>query len=494
MRVPQLRHELLIRRQESTGTKESLRQRLHQLLDAELQCEVELRPGEWHRAQIQSIDGEDVALRVKRQVMKFNKFSPKLRQHLVAPPSSSRFADVFRLDDSEKAEIAYRLHRDALWRQENHGGTAEEARHQSGLKLGLPPESLPLSRSRGTGGRVQTIRPRVDIYSETADKDDSADEDEPLFLDRPAPKTRRSINVVSLHQTSIGFTNDQRADKKKMQAMQELGELNAVVAESKNRSFRGKYSHSATRKEQSNSISGRSSPAGSKIKETPKEMAISAVSVLESNDEDSSTDDKMDGVAARHVTAALSQHADKHAYDHVELAVEAEADADAMLKPKAESEPEVAGIEVGWNASSAAAEQSVDEHTQPRNTEATVTLEYKKTVAERAQQQVQADPAFDELAGLLGGLSGSDSDASSESAESEDHDEKASPEHPSDGLVEQNTLVTIVCPNHVSPGNTLSVQVPDDQEVEMSAFGTPPVAILSHCSHRLSVVICRQLI
>ena len=490
MRVPQLRHELLIRRQESSGTKESLRQRLHEVLDAELQCEVELRPGEWHRAQIQTIDGEDVALRVKRQAMKFNKFSPKLRQHLIAPPSSSRFADVFRLEDSEKAEIAYRLHRDALWRQENHGGTAEEVRHQSGLKIGLPPESLPLSRSRGTGGRVRTIRPRVDIYSETAaDKDDSADEDEPLFLDRPAPKTRRSISVVSLHQTSIGFTDDQRGDKKNIQAMQELGDRNAFVAERKARSFRGKDLRSATRKQQG----GHSSPAVAQIKDTPKETAISAASKVEANDEDS-TDDKKDGVAARHVAAVLLQHADKHADDHVELAVEAEADVDAILEPKEEAEPEAVGIEVAWNDSTAEPEKPVREHSQPSNTEAAATPEYKKTVAEKAQQQVPADPAFGELAGLLGGLSATDTDASSESAESEDSEEEASPEHPNDDSVEQRNLFTIVCPGHVSPGDALSVQAPDGQEVEMSAFATPAVAIVSRCSHSPSAVICQQLI
>ena len=53
----------------------------------------------------------------------------------------------------------------------------------------------------------------------------------------------------------------------------------------------------------------------------------------------------------------------------------------------------------------------------------TTAAELKKTVAEKAQQQVLADPAFGELASLLEGLTGSDSDASSESAESEDQPE-----------------------------------------------------------------------
>ena len=70
-------------------------------------------------------------------------------------------------------------------------------------------------------------------------------------------------------------------------------------------------------------------------------------------------------------------------------------------------------------------EALLDTHVDGRNEDlfGTTAAELKTTVAEKAQQQVLADPAFGELAGLLGGLTGSDSDASSESAESEDQPE-----------------------------------------------------------------------
>eukprot|EP01043_Picozoa_sp_COSAG02_P044295 COSAG02_NODE_3943_length_6003_cov_73.069783_5_plen_376_part_01 len=376
MRVPQLRDELRIRRRDLTGTKESLRRRLEESLDAELQCEVELRPGEWHRADIQSIAEEDVTLRVKRRrgVMTFNKYSPKLRQHLIAPLGSPKFADMHRLEDSEKAEIAYRLHRDALWRQENHGGTAEEARHQSGLKLGLPPESLPLSRSRGTGGRVLAIRPRVDIHSEAlADMDDSTDEDEPIFLDRPAAKTLGSIRKVSLHRTSIGYSDDQRADKNEMQALQELRERNSVIAKRKARSFRGRDSRPVNRQQRDDS-SNSMSPTAAYAQEIPDDSEISAMSKFEASDEGSTCSgpmeaethdtDKQEGIVpVRSVEPALAQHASKSTDDHMEATTNS-----CALKRELKE-----------------LEEPTQEQAQPSNAEAT-RLEHEQAVAEKAQQ------------------------------------------------------------------------------------------------------------
>ena len=194
LRVVQMRHELTQRHWDHSGNKLALEGRLAEALEADLQCEVELRSGAWQRATIEAI-GENVTLQVKRRKppLELEKTSARLRQHLVAPRAQS-FSNV---EDSERAEVAYRLHRDALWRQENFGRTAEEERHRSGLTLGLPPESLPLSRCRGhgNGGRPTPLTSRVDLKSQAlVDGGDSTDEDEPLFLERPAATAGRAIS------------------------------------------------------------------------------------------------------------------------------------------------------------------------------------------------------------------------------------------------------------------------------------------------------------
>jgi hypothetical protein len=67
MPVSELRRELQQRQRDASGAKAALRERLSVALAAELQCEVELQPGEWHRADIKAIEEEDVTVRVKQR-------------------------------------------------------------------------------------------------------------------------------------------------------------------------------------------------------------------------------------------------------------------------------------------------------------------------------------------------------------------------------------------------------------------------------------------
>ena len=270
------------------------------------------------------------------------------------------------------------------------------------------------------------IRPRVDIYSETpVDMDDSTDEDEPIFLDRPAAKTLRSISAVSLHQRSIGYTDDQRADITKTQALQELRQRKSLIAKRRARSFRGKDSRSIARQkhDSSNSLS-----TAAHTQQIPGDPEVSATSKVEAKEEgttfsglmEEETHDHVDDrpatleedrAAFRSVEAALAQHVDESDPGYVEVTTRDHA---MKLASLGSDDDEL--------------EEPTQDQAQPSNAEAT-RLDHEQAIAEEAQKQLRADPTFGELAGLLGGLTDSDSDTSSEGAEIEDHGEEASSAH-----------------------------------------------------------------
>ena len=75
-------------------------------------------------------------------------------------------------------------------------------------------------------------------------------------------------------------------------------------------------------------------------------------------------------------------------------------------------------------------------------------LQHENAVAEEAQRQVLADPTFGELADLLGGCAGSDSDASSEGGQSEEHHEEASPDSTESQALNYGSSEDLHSPSH----------------------------------------------